>query len=271
MAKNFGRIGSLTLILVGVLVIDAFGGIWDRREIIRGSGIEGSETRNISGATEIELATIGELTIEIGDRDELTIEADDNLLEHFITDVTRGRLRITTSDGVSLRTRRPVRFTVVIKRLEAIAITSSGDVLVVSDLNAVDFEIFSISSGDLEMEALHCEGDAHVELESSGDVYIRRVAAERLDARLSSSGDLEIDGGAVPALHVAISSSGDFVGDGLTCDQAVVRTSSSGDAHVRVTGRLDARCSSSGDVIYYGNPDVNSRESSSGDIYRAGG
>jgi len=45
-----------------------------------GSGYIVSEDRNVSGVTAVRLMTSGDLTIEQGNQESPTIEADDNLL-----------------------------------------------------------------------------------------------------------------------------------------------------------------------------------------------
>ena len=52
----------------------------------------------MSGVTGVNLATIGHLTIELGDTESLRIEAEDNLMEYIETDVRSGKLRIRTQD-----------------------------------------------------------------------------------------------------------------------------------------------------------------------------
>lgn len=68
--------------------------------------------------------------IPAGDRDELTIRADDNLLEYFETDVRDGILRIDVRDHTSLHTNTDVVYHLVIRDLESVRASSSGDVRV---------------------------------------------------------------------------------------------------------------------------------------------
>jgi hypothetical protein len=73
---------------------------------VRGSGRIIEEDRSVGGVTGVNLATIGDLTIEVGNRESLRIEAEDNLLEYFETEVRGGTLRIRVREGVNLRTTR---------------------------------------------------------------------------------------------------------------------------------------------------------------------
>lgn len=255
----------LALILTACVELDS---AWGGRSRVRGSGDVERESRDVSGIHAVELATIGTLIIEIGDDEELVIEAEDNLLEFIETDISRGVLTIDTERDVSLQPRKRIRYYLTVKSLDAITVSSSGDI-VAPDLEAKRFEIEIESSGDLELGRLDCTS-LEVDISSSGDVYIEELNATTLEVDISSSGDLEIGDGSVEEQEITISSSGDYQGRRLESENAVVRISSSGDAHVRVRDHLEASTSSSGDVNYYGDPRVRSRETSSGDVHRAG-
>ena len=83
---------------------------WMDQQGIPGSGRVVEETRQVSGFTGIELATFGDLHIQVGEKEELRIEAEDNLIEHFVVSVHAARLKIETQPGVSLRPTKPVNF-----------------------------------------------------------------------------------------------------------------------------------------------------------------
>ena len=52
-------------------------------ETVRGSGNLSDETHVFTGITGVHFSTSGELDIQLCDKEELRIEADDNLLEYF--------------------------------------------------------------------------------------------------------------------------------------------------------------------------------------------
>jgi hypothetical protein len=77
---------------------------------VRGSGRVEEEERLVRGFTGVELATFGDLDIRLGDEEGLRIEAEDNLLPYFETEVRNGILKISSRPGVTLRNRRAVNF-----------------------------------------------------------------------------------------------------------------------------------------------------------------
>jgi hypothetical protein len=211
---------------------------------VRGSGDIVEETRAVSGVTGVELATLGNLTIEVGDTESLRIEAEDNLMEYLETEVRGGRLRIGTQEDVNLRATRPVNYYLTVTGLEAIVITSSGDIQA-PDLEAERFSITINSSGDLEMGMLN---------------------ADTLEVDIGSSGDLDIAGGEVKTQNVIISSSGNYTAQDLESTEVEVRLNSSGSATIWVHDHLKAILSSSGDLRYRGDPTLDATTSSSGDV-----
>lgn len=215
---------------------------------VRGSGDVKTEDRPISGVTGVALSTVGELSIEMGDQESLRVEAEDNLLQYFETTVQGGVLTIETAPDVGIRTTKPVRYYLVVKSLESIEVSSSGNV----------------SAGMLTGMRLT------VRISSSGDVRLAGLEAESLEVRLSSSGKLTIDGGSVQNQEVRLSSSGDYDGSALRSASARVDVTSSGSATIWVTDLLDGNLSSSGDLEYYGSPQVSVDTSSSGDVRSLG-
>jgi len=244
------------------------GGIGVGLRGIRGSGRVVEEERPVSDITGVELATLGKLTIEVGQREELRIEAEDNVLQYIETEVRGGTLRIGTQPGVTLRNRRPVNYFLTMKELDEIAISSSGDIEA-PDLEAERFSVTISSSGNLEMGDLDAD-TVEVRITSSGDVEMGDLSAERIAVDISSSGNLDIAGGEVVEQDIVITSSGNYRARGLDSAEAEVRLTSSGSATIRVRDYLQADLSSSGDARYIGTPTVDARTTSSGDVDRIG-
>jgi hypothetical protein len=235
---------------------------------VRGSGDIVEETREVSGVTGVNLATIGHLTIEVGDMESFRIEAEDNLLEYFETEVLGGKLRIKTQDNVSLNTTKPVYYYLTVTDLDTIEISSSGDIEA-PDLEAERFSITVASSGNLEMGDLEADTVA-VHISSSGDVTMGVLNANTLEVDISSTGNLDIAGGEVTAQNITINSSGKYTAQALASYEAEVRLNSTGSATIWVYDHLKANLQSSGDVRYRGSPTLDATTDSSGDVIQIG-
>ncbi len=64
---------------------------------VSGSGNVVTETRQVSGFNRIDLAGSGEVTIQQGDAESLTIEADDNVLPRLTSEVSNSTLKLDRS------------------------------------------------------------------------------------------------------------------------------------------------------------------------------
>jgi hypothetical protein len=213
-------------------------------QTVRGSGTVVEENRDVSNLSGVELTMPGTLYITMGSGESFRIEAEDNLLPYIQTGVRAGHLVIRTRQGINLQSTRPIKYYLTADKLNAIAISSSGDVEV----------------GDLQSQSLS------VTITGSGNLSIASLNGTSLHSKISSSGNLDILGGQVQQQSITISSSGEYRARDLVSAEADVILSSSGTATVRVSDRLSGRLSSSGQVYYIGNPDVNVRTSSSGRV-----
>jgi hypothetical protein len=240
------RIGFIVVVSVMVLSILAcqVGGLTG----VRGSGNIVEEDRAVSGFTGVALAGIGELTIEVGERESLRIEAEDNLMQYFETEVRNGVLEIGVQDGVNLNPRRPVRFYLTVKELDTIVLSGSGDIKA-PDLEAERFSVTISGSGDVEM----------------GD-----LSADMLNVTISGSGNLDIFGGQIEEQDITISGSGEYQAGDLSSESVEITISGSGNATVWATDSLDVRISGSGSVNYYGNPRTTFSASGSGKLKSLG-
>ncbi len=136
------------------------------RESVRGSGCLSEESHSFSRLTGVELATIGDLEIRLGDTEALQVSADDNLQEYLAITTDGGTLRIATRPGFNLRPSRPIRYTLTAREIEFIGLSSSGNATAPA-LRADRFEIRLGSSGDLSLEGIEAES-VDVRIASSG-------------------------------------------------------------------------------------------------------
>ncbi len=262
--RNKYVLAAVLVILVGSLMAPT---CYFMGEEIRGSGKVIREERDVSGFTGVRVSNQGDLKVKLGDREELIIEAEDNLLEYIETYVEDGVLKIGTEPNINLRTKKPIRYYLTATKLDYLATSSSGDIEAPA-LKADDFTVKISSSGDIDIEGIEAE-EISIGISSSGDVKIDTLTSEILSVRISSSGDLKIGRGNVETQDINISSSGNYDGSFVESLKTEVRISSSGDAKVWVTEDLDVHLSSSGDLYYKGDPDkFYHKETSSGDVIK---
>ncbi len=256
---------------------------------VRGSGRVVEEMREVSGFTGVELATWGDLTIEVGEKEELRIQAEDNVIEFLETRVDGDMLVIRTQPGIALMAVEPVNLYLTVRELDTIVVAGSGDVtgpdleadrievtiygsgdVELGDLIADTVELKVVGSGDMDVASVRAREQA-VHISGSGDVDVDRMQADSVDVRIPGSGELDVFAGEVGEQSVAISGSGDYRAKEMESSQARVRIDGSGSVMVRVRDHLDVRVSGSGNVRYAGRPTVEQSVAGSGDVIRTGG
>ncbi len=212
---------------------------------VSGSGIKRTETRSIPEFTEVEVADGVRFELTAGPPS-LVIEGDDNVVPLYVTQVTKGRLRVGIQPGASVNPRLPL-----VVRASSAGITQlqgSGGVellltgvvsprLAVTISGGADFTAATLKAEALNLNAL---GGASVTLGGS---------ATQTDFTLS--GGVELKAKDLAASRVRIHASGG-VDATVTASQAI-EGNVSGGVTLQVHGRPNpASVSSSGgaDVVY---------------------
>ena len=214
---------------------------------VRGSGKIVSEERQVSGFDKVELKGAGELYIEQGTTEALTVEADDNLMEYITTEVNGSTLELGLKPHFSLMFSSKIVYHLKVKDLRSVSIEGSGKV-VTSSLVTDDLKISTAGSGKFELDDLQ---------------------AASLTASTGGSGEFILTG-KVDDVKVTIGGSGKFNCPDLETVNTDVNISGSGEVTTWTTGRLDVRISGSGSVRYYGSPEVNQSIAGSGSVKKLG-
>lgn len=189
----------------------------------------------------------GELFIEQGAQEGLSVEAEPAVLARLQVEVRGGRLDIGFLPG-RVVTQAPIRLHLKVRSLVRLESQAAGAVRV----------------GALQTPALA------LELAGSGETRIAALRARSLEARLAGSGLLAIDGGAVERQHVLIAGASDYQAPRLASRQAEVDIAGSGDAELAAAQRLVARIAGAGNVRYRGHPAVEQDISGAGTVERGG-
>lgn len=256
--------------------------------LVRGSGRTDTETHTLNNVTGVELATFGDLTIAFGDKEELRIEAEDNLLPYFEITTSGGQVRIDTQMNMALRPTRPVRFYLTVQALDTIVLSGSGNVTApdleaksiavtisgsgnidLGDLEATDIALRISGSGDLRAADCVASG-VDVRIGGSGDVEFDGLKTDTLDLSIPGSGQLDIAAGEVAQQTISINGSGDYHARNVESDTAEVNIFGSGSVTLRANESLGIHIAGSGDVAYAGRPSIDQRVTGSGGITHLG-
>jgi hypothetical protein len=240
---------------------------FDLLSTVRGSGDIQSQSFDVRGFDQVELATIGEVYIEQGDSESLTIETDDNILPLLAVKVKNGKLTLSTKDRVNLRPSGTITYRLTVKTLTTIVADSSGD-LAAGPLAGERLEVLSNASGDVSLESVQVD-ELVITSRGSGDVTVNETETGSVLAQLTSSGDVKI-AGKTTSLRIQSEGSGDLFAGDLQASGVEAELQSSGNATIWAVDKLDMAVDGSGDVAYYGSPRMTSSLGGSGDLRSLG-
>lgn len=215
---------------------------------VTGKGDVTQEDRSVSGFDSLEINGLGDVTVELGEEESLTIEAEDNLLPYLETYVRGSTLVIEVEDGRTIIPTKPVKFYLTVVSLEKVAVAGLGNISL-PELEADQFSIDISGAGNIEIDGLY---------------------ADSFRTSMSGLGDLNVNAGQVSTQTITISGSGKYSAAELNSENATVSISGLGSATVRASQSLKVTISGSGNVNYYGDPQVDSEISGVGKLNRAG-
>jgi hypothetical protein len=205
-----------------------------QREAIEGSGVLTTETRPVSGFTQIVLAGPGSAKVVFGDSDALVIEAEDNLLPYLTAAVSGSRLTLGTKPNTDLHPSRPIRYTITVRDLDGITISGSANADIPQvGVDRLEFEL----SGSGTITAAGAVDELVAELSGSGSVLTGDLQALAADVSLPGSGTLVV--WATQRLHITLGGSGNvnYYGHPLDFQQEVHGSGSVHDLGDRVPRR----------------------------------
>ncbi len=239
--KRLGVLLSMCL-----LVACNLNGQWGKK--VKGNGNIVTEDRQVGDYDQVALSGWFDLELVSGSEGNITLEGDENLLEHIKTEVKAGKLVIKTEKGYQLQPSSwksgGITITVPVEEVSEVTLSGSGDIVGKTVLKSDNFRTAVSGSGDVVLE----------------------VEADDVEATLSGSGDIKLSG-AARDFEVRVSGSGDIKAFDLDADRVEATVSGSADIHVTANQELMARVSGSGDIRYRGNPSkVDTKTSGSGDV-----
>jgi len=207
---------------------------------IKGDGDVKTEKRTItSDFTKLDVSRGIEVEITQSDVNSVTVKADQNLLEHIVTDVENGVLIIKSNENI--RTSKSKKVYVTLKNLESIN-ASSG-----SEINSKN----TINSSTLYLNS------------SSGSEMDLMVEAEDISCKSSSGSEIKVSGKAL-SLKTESSSGSEINASDLLVNDVVSKTSSGSSTKVNPIVSLDAKASSGSNILYTNTPKILNKKTSSG-------
>lgn len=208
--------------------------VWKDREKIKGNGKETTISRTTSEYESIEVAGSFDVELVSGKEGNIKIKGEENLVEFIIVEVKNNVLKLYIDKSKQLQTsiNKKIVVTVPFDKINAIALSGSGDVNTKNKVGGSSLALKLIGSGDMKIT----------------------TDATKVTASLKGSGDILLSG-KTTELDLNLVGSGDINGKDLVADKATVKVSGSGDVKVNSRKQLLASVVGSGAIHYKEKPE----------------
>jgi hypothetical protein len=209
----------------------------------KGNGVVTNETREITSDFTVVSASEG-LNVHVtnGDEFEITVEADENIIDLIATDIKNDRLRIHAIENIGRATKN---IYVTLPEITGLK-SSSGAHLSTENM---------VQSDKLEIDA------------SSGAMLKVLMVANEVEIDASSGANLNLSGDA-NTVFVDASSGANINAKKLISKICKADASSGGNVSVNVSESLTADASSGGNISYSGEAQVTKKKSISGSVHK---
>jgi hypothetical protein len=218
--------------------------------IVRGSGVLATETREVSDFDSVQLNGSGKLLITEGEIASLSIEAEDNLLSSLTSSVVGNTLKLGYEDRFWQKTLLPTQtilYHLTVPNLEAVTLNGANS---------------------LEMESLTTDVLV-ITLNGAAQVKIDGLTAETLDVQLNGTGGVEISG-VVTTQVLGIDGAGTIQNGNLMSSTTSIEANGLGIATVWATDSLNISFNGGGTLNYYGEPAIIQNINGAADINHLG-
>lgn len=204
------------------------------------------ETRNVGEFKSIVFSISGNLYLSQGDKTELIIEAEPDVLEKITTELKDNALIIEFEKWYNQNNKGKINVYITIKSLEKITLTGSGNIMNKTKIAAPELGLVLTGSGSINMNDL---------------------STQNVKSVISGSGEINLKGSSkAKSLDAVITGSGTIDASLLTFAVADLTITGSGNINADVYEKLDAFITGSGKIKYTGKPLIDANITGSGKI-----
>jgi len=211
---------------------------------IKGNGHLTTKTRTVGDYNKIGVA--GSFNVELikGTEGEITIQAEENLMDYIITDVKDGQLKIKTKKGYQIKSTKKIKITIPFSDVEAISLAGSGNIYTTQTIKAKELQLAVAGSGGMNLN----------------------ISTGQVNTSISGSGNMKLQGDS-NQFSCKIAGSGNLNGYNLKANIANAKVAGSGNIKIHAMNEIHAKIAGSGNIYYTGNPEiVKSNSAGSGSI-----
>jgi hypothetical protein len=128
------------------------------------------------------------VTVEQGNSESLTIEADDNVMPRLTSEVSDSTLKLDKKPGI-VNTRNPIRYRVTVRDLTGVGVSGSGSVRG-QGMTLQSLQVDISGSGRVGLSGSAVEQD--IEVSGSGRHEAAELQSQKVTADISGSGQVAV-------------------------------------------------------------------------------
>ncbi|WP_111709230.1 head GIN domain-containing protein [Lutibacter citreus] len=237
---------KFTTTFLALLFFVSLNAQWNKK--VKGNGSITTEIRSVSDYDKISISGNFDVLLVKGSEGEISIKADENLMEYISCEVKKDLLSIKTKKGYSLKSSKTIEIIIPFKDINSVSLAGSGNIKTEDSIETNNLKINLAGSGNMNME----------------------VSTRKIDTHIAGSGNINLKGDS-NEFSCNIAGSGNLNGESLKTDIAIAKIAGSGNIKIKTNKEIQAKIAGSGNVFYYGNPKiVKSNSIGSGSIKKKG-
>jgi hypothetical protein len=206
---------------------------------IQESGIALVESRSIGAFSSIKLTGIGSIEIKQGERAQVSVRADTNLMPFLETELKGDQLVLGIADGICFsHSEIGVTYLITVKDLDLLHISGAGDV--------------QLDQVNLERLRIQLDGSAHI--------VTTDLQLDILETEFNGTGVIEL-AGQVNSHIVDLNGVGQYLAGDLLSQSTRIKLNGTGSIEVWALEDLYIELNGIGAVSYFGQPEVSTANS----------
>ncbi len=215
------------------------------------------QNRNVSEFTSITASSGWDVIVRQGNRQSVSIEVSEGILDRAVIEVKNGTLHIYNKNNKRIFSWNKARNATqkayaTVTDLKKITASGGVDVRFETPLKTNDFTLSMSGGTDLENLSLNCNRFIG-NFSGGSDAEIRFLSAQTVKVDASGGCDVKLSG-KTQEFTINASGGSDISAAEFEARKCTARFSGAADGEIRVSDTLDISVSGASDVICYGNP-----------------
>lgn len=262
----FGKLFAVCSLLIMIIFVscsDDNNPVGPKIEI-KGSGNIVSEERVATPFHSVDFTTVGNVHITSGASQLVTINVDDNVMEHIFTTVSNGVLKVSSNPNANL-SEFELDVYLTMTDLEKVTLTGVGNIVGTNTFLADTVELTLDGVGNI---VFNLDSDMiYAMLEGVGNFNLN-LETNRLMSALNGVGNINLEG-STPYHQCVHTSTGAILAFNLITDTSFVVQTAVGHTEVYVNDYMNVIISGLGSVYYKGHPTIDVTVSGTGQVINA--